>query len=387
MNFELTSEQQTFRDAVRGFAERHLREGALARAHQDEHPWEVARLMAEQGLMGITMKEEDGGQGGTLMDAIIAIETIASVCPRSADVIQAGNFGPVRVLAEYGTKDQKDRYLAKILHGESVITVGMTEPEAGSAVTDLKTTATPDGDGYRINGVKVFQTHASYAEVMLTYVRFGPGVGGIGSVLIPRDAEGFRQGAPSKFFNGEDWVQTYLDNVYVGPENVMLKEGGFKKQIAGFNVERIGNTARSLALGRYAYNVAREWALQRKQFGRLLCEFQGLQWKFADMKIKLDAGQLLLYRAAVNADNGIPSAEETAIAKAFCNQAGFDICNEAMQIMGGMGYTTETLVEYCFRKCRGWMIAGGSIEILKNRIAEGVFERTFSQRPPKNSEK
>ena len=383
MDFKFTPEQEQFRDAVRGFADRHLRDGALKRAHQEEHPWDVGKLMAEQGLMGITMKEEDGGQGGSLMDAIIAIETIASVCPRSADVIQAGNFGPVRVLAEYGTPDQKKRYLDKILAGESVITVGMTEPEAGSAVTDLKTSATPDGEGYRINGIKVFQTHASYAEVMLTYVRFGPGVGGIGSVLIPRDAQGFKQGAPAKFLNGEEWVQTYLDNVYVGPENVMLKEGGFKKQIAGFNVERIGNTARSLAFGRYAYNVAREWAMQRKQFGRLLCEFQGIQWKFADMKMKLDAGQLLLYKAAVNADNGIPSADDTAIAKAFCNQAGFDICNEAMQIMGGMGYTDESLVEYCFRKCRGWMIAGGSIEILKNRIAESVFERTFSQRPSK----
>jgi alkylation response protein AidB-like acyl-CoA dehydrogenase len=383
MDFKLNEEQTAFRDAVRGFAERHLKAGALARAHQAEHPWDIAKLMAEQGLMGIALPEEDGGQGGTLMDAVLAIEEVAQVCPRSADVIQAGNFGPVRVLAEYGSPGQKDRYLAKILRGESVITVGMTEPEAGSAVTDLTTNATPDGDGYRINGVKVFQTHASYADVMLTYVRFGPGVGGIGSVLIPRDAPGFRQGKPSKFFNGEDWVQTYLDNVYVGPENVLLKEGGFKKQIAGFNVERIGNTARSLAFGRYAYEQARLWAMQRKQFGRLLCEFQGLQWKFADMKIKLDAGQLLLYRATANAVNGLPSADETAIAKAFCNQAGFDICNEAMQVMGGMGYTEDTLVEYCFRKCRGWMIAGGSIEILKNRIAESVFERTFSQRPPK----
>ena len=382
MNFELSDEQKMFCDAVRGFAEKNLAAGALARAHQEEHPWDVSKLIAAQGLMGIAMKEEDGGQGGTLMDAILAIETVAQVCPRSADVIQAGNFGPVRVLAEYGTRDQKDRYLRKILAGESVITVGMTEPEAGSAVTDLVTSAKPDGDGYRVNGTKVFQTHASYAEVMLTYVRFGPGVGGIGSVLIPRDADGFKQGAPSKFLNGEDWVQTYLDNVYVGPENVMLKEGGFKKQIAGFNVERIGNTARSLAFGRYAYEQARQWAMQRKQFGRPLCDFQGLQWKFADMKIKLDAGQLLIYRAVANAVDGIPSAEDTAIAKAFCNQAGFDICNEAMQVMGGMGYTQETLVEYCFRKCRGWMIAGGSIEILKNRIAESIFERSFSQRPP-----
>ena len=383
MDFKLSEEQEMFRAAVRGFAEKHLAKGALERAHQTDHPFDVARLMAEQGLMGIAMPEADGGQGGTLMDAIIAIEEIAAVCPRSADVIQAGNFGPVRVLAEYGTPDQKQRYLTHILAGEAVTCVGMTEPDAGSAVTDLTTSATPDGDGWRINGVKVFQTHASVAEMMLTYVRFGPGIGGIGSVLIPRNAEGFRQGKAAKFFNGEEWVQTYLDNVYVGPEDVLLKEGGFKKQIAGFNVERIGNTARSLALGRYAYEEARQWAMQRKQFGKLLCEFQGLQWKFADMKIKLDAGQLLIYRAVANAVNGIPSGEDTAIAKAFCNQAGFDLCNEAMQIMGGMGYTEETLVEYCFRKCRGWMIAGGSIEILKNRIAEGVFERSFSQRPPK----
>ena len=383
MNFELTAEQRSFRDAVRGFAEKHLREGALARAHAPEHPVDVARLMAQQGLMGITIPEADGGQGGTLMDAILAIETVALSCPRSADVVQAGNFGAIRVLAEYGTADQKKRYLKRLLSGDGVICVGMTEPEAGSAVTDLRTSAKPDGAGYRVSGEKVFTTHAQYADVMVAYVRFGPGVGGIGSVLIERNAAGVTQGKPSRFMNGEEWVTTHFDNVYVGPENVLLKEGGFKKQIAGFNVERLGNTARSLAFGRYCYEVARAWALQRRQFGRLLAEFQGVQWKFAEMKVKLDAGQLLLYRAAANADRGLPSAEETAIAKAYCNQAGFDICSEAMQVMGGMGYTEETLVEWCFRKCRGWMIAGGSIEILKNRIAESVFERTFSQRPPK----
>jgi alkylation response protein AidB-like acyl-CoA dehydrogenase len=337
--------------------------------------------MAEQGLLGITLREEDGGQGGSLMDAVLAIEAVAAVCPRSADVIQAGSFGPVRVFAEYGTPMQKERYLTRILKGEGVISVGMTEPEAGSAVTDLKSTVTPDGDGFRLNGSKVFSTHAPYADVLLVYCRFGPGVGGIGSVLADTKAEGVKFGKHSTFMSGEEWAQIYFDNVWVPPEMVVLKEGGFKKQIAGFNVERIGNTSRSLALGRYAYEEARQWAMQRKQFGRLLCEFQGLQWKFAEMKMKLDAGQLLLYRAASNADGGIPSAQDTAIAKAFCNQAGFDIANEALQVMGGMGYSQESLVEYCLRRCRGWMIAGGSIEILKNRIAEGVFERTFSQRP------
>jgi alkylation response protein AidB-like acyl-CoA dehydrogenase len=383
MDFRLTPEQEQFREAVRAFAERHLREGALERAHDPRHPWDVARLMAKQGLLGITISEKDGGQGGTLLDAVIAIETVAQVCPRSADVVQAGNFGAIRVLAEYGTEEQKRRYLGRLLAGEGVICVGMTEPEAGSAVTDLATTATPEGAGYRVRGQKVFTTHAAYADVMLAYVRFGPGVEGIGSVLIERTQPGVRQGKPSRFLNGEEWVTTWFDDVYVPPENVVLKEGGFRKQMAGFNVERIGNAARSLALGRYCYEQARRWALERKQFGRPLCEFQGLQWKFADMKVKLDAGQLLLYRAAANADRGLPSAEETAIAKVFCNQAGFEICSEAMQVMGAMGYTEETLVEWCFRKTRGWMIAGGSIEVLKNRIAESVFERTFSQRPPK----
>jgi alkylation response protein AidB-like acyl-CoA dehydrogenase len=380
MDFHLTHEQQEFKDSVTRFAKKHLAEGAVARAHEPAYPWDVARLMAENGLLGITIPEEDGGQGGRLMDAVLAIEAIASVCPRSADVIQAGSFGAIRVLAEYGTADQKERYLRRLLSGEGVISVGMTEPEAGSAVTDLTTTATPEGEGFRINGSKVFTTHAWYADVILAYVRYGPGLNGIGSVLIDTKSPGVRFGKKTSFMSGEEWAQSWFDNVYVPPENVLLREGGFRKQIAGFNVERIGNTARSLALGRYAFDAARDWAMQRKQFGRLLAEFQGLQWKFADMKLKLEAGQLLLYRAACNADAGFPSADDTSIAKAFCNQAGFDVANEAIQIMGGMGYSQDSLVEYCMRRCRGWMIAGGSIEILKNRIAEGVFGRSFSQR-------
>ena len=380
MDFRLTPEQQQFRESVLRFSKKELEKNALQRAHALEYPFDVAKLMAKQGLLGITIAEADGGQGGSLMDAVLAIEAVASACPRSADVIQAGNFGPIRVLAEYGSASQKKNFLKKLLAGESVISVGMTEPDAGSAVTDLKTTATRDGKGWRIKGSKVFTTHSAYADLVLAYVRFGPGVGGIGSVLIERN--NIKVGKKSRFMSGEEWAELHFDDVHVPEDMVLLGEGGFKKQIGGFNVERIGNAARSLALGRYAFEAARQWAMQRKQFGRLLCEFQGLQWKFADMKIKLDAAQLLLYRAAANADRGFPSADETAVAKAFCNQAGFEVANEALQAMGATGYSSETLVEYCMRRCRGWMIAGGSIEILKNRIAEGIFERSFSQRSP-----
>jgi alkylation response protein AidB-like acyl-CoA dehydrogenase len=339
MDFNLNQDQILFRDAVRGFAERHLAAGALARAHSDGYPFDVARLMAEQGLLGITIAQNQGGQGGNLMDAVLAIETVALICPRSADVVQAGNFGAIRVLAEYGSDDQRRRHLTRLLAGDGLIAVAMSEPEAGSAVTDLKTTATADGGGFRINGSKVFSTHGQHADVFLVYVRFGPGVDGIGSVLIERDSAGFTSGQPVRYMSGEHWVQLYFDDVWIGPENVVLGNGGFKKQIAGFNVERIGNSARSLALGRHAFNIAREHALNRRQFGRPLCEFQGLQWKFADMQMQLDAAQLLLYRAAVNADRGFPSAQETAIAKAYCNQTGFNVASEAMQILGAAGYS------------------------------------------------
>ncbi len=380
MDFTLSPEQQEFQTAVRRFSEKTLLSGAVERAHSQAYPWDVARAMSSQGLLGITIAEEDGGAGGSLMDAVIAIEAVASVCPRSADVIQAGNFGAIRVLAEYGTGFQKEKYLQPLLAGTALISVGMTEPEAGSAVTELKTTATKDGSGWRINGSKIFTTHGPHADFVLAYVRFGPGINGIGSVLIETKGEGVKLGKRSSFMSDEEWAEIFFDNAYIPGEQLVLGEGGFKRQISGFNVERIGNTSRSLALGRYAYEEARNWAMQRKQFGRLLCEFQGLQWKFADMRIKLDAAQMLLYRAAASADTGFPSVMETAIAKAYCNQVGFDVANEALQVMGGMGYSKESLVEYCVRRCRGWMIAGGSIEILKNRIAEGVFERSFPQR-------
>ncbi len=382
MNFELSEESRAFADAVAKFARAHLADGALARAHKHGYPWDVAGKIAEQGLLGVLLPEADGGAGGTLLDAVIAIQEVALVCPRSADIVQAGNFGPIRTFQEYASPEQKARFLPELLAGRSLISLGMTEPDAGSAVTELKTSATKDGDGWLVNGTKIFSTHSPEAKVFLVYVRFGPGVGGIGSVLIEKGTPGFKVGKPSRFMNGEEWSELHFENCRIPDGNVLLGEGGFKKQISGFNVERLGNSSRALALGRHAFNIAREYAKTRRQFGRHLCEFQGLQWKFAEMAVKLDAAQLLLFRAVAGAEaaGGLPSAYDTAVAKLACNTAGFEVSNEAMQVMGGMGFSEESLVEYCVRRTRGWMIAGGSIEILKNRIAESVFDRRFEQR-------
>ena len=385
MDFSLTEDQRLFADAVRRFAADRLAEGALRRAHEPGFPFDVAQLCAGQGLLGITVPEADGGQGGTLMDAVIAIEQVAAECPRSADVIQAGNFGPIRTFAEYATPAQKARWLPDLLGGRNAISLGMSEPEAGSAATDLRTTARQDGDHYVVDGSKVFGTHSAEASLYLIYCRFGPGLDGIGSILMERGTPGFTVGKPSMFLNGEEWSALYFEECRVPRENLLLGPGGFKKQITAFNAERIGNTARSLAVGRYAFERAREHAAIRRQFGRTLSEFQGIQWKFAEMAVKLEAAQLLLYPfgyiTAVNADRGLPSPYETTLAKLACNQAGFEVANEAMQVMGGTGFSEDTLVEYCMRRCRGWMIAGGSIEMMKNRLAEEVFGRRFSQRP------
>src|SRR5262245_61589554 len=202
MDFELSEEQRAFADSVRRFARANLADGPLPRAHDPRYPWETARKIAAQGLLGITFAEADGGAGGSLMDAVIVIQEVALACPRSADIVQAGNFGPIRTFVEYATPEQKARFLPDLLAGTKLISLAMTEPEAGSAVTELRTTAVPDGDHFVVNGGKIFSTHSPEAGLFLVYVRFGPGVGGIGSVLIERGTSGFTIGAASSFMNG-----------------------------------------------------------------------------------------------------------------------------------------------------------------------------------------
>lgn len=380
MQIELNEAQRDFSKSVGAFARRHLADGALERAHQPEFPWDVAKLMAGQGLLGLALPEEDGGQGASLIDAVIAIQEIGAVCPKSADIVQAGNFGPLRTFAEYATDEQKTRWLPDLLAGRKLIALGMSEPAAGSAATELMTTAAEEGDELVLNGTKIWSTHSVDADLFLVYVRFGPGVGGIGSVLVERGTPGLSHGEPSEYMSGERWAQLYFDDCHIPKENVLLGAGGFKQQISGFNIERLGNAARSIAVGRLAFDTATKHILEREQFGRPLAEFQGLQWKVAEVAVALDSAQLLLARAAQPVGGGLPNAYDTAVAKLAANEAGFRAANEAVQMMGAMGYSKESIVEYCLRRTRGWMIAGGSLEILKNRIAEEVLGRKFSQR-------
>ncbi len=382
MDFSLDPDQQALRDSVRRMAISRFGPKAYTWEDRDEYPWENARVLAEQGLTGMVLPEEDGGHAIPLLDALIVLEEITRVCPHTADVLQAANFGAIRVLGQFGTPDLKLKVLPEILAGDAIITAGMTEPEAGSSLTDLRTTARIDGGEVVINGSKTFNSNAPHAKYFVVWVRFGPKSSHIGAVLVERGAPGFQVGNPQRYMSGEAFSMLYFDDCRVPIQNVILDGDGFRRQMQIFNVERLGNATRALALAQHAFDLAVAHALERRQFDRPIAEFQGIQWKVADMKMKLDASRLLIYRAATELDeNGNPLLINTSMAKAFTNQAAFEVASEALQIFGGYGYSKEYPLEYILRRVRGWMIAGGSVEMQKNKIAEEVFGRRFPQRP------
>lgn len=378
MDFQLSPEQRELQTVARRLAEKHFAPKAFT---WTSFPFENARILAEAGFTGITIPVEDGGQGGSLVDAVLVMEAVSQVCPHSGDVVQATNFGAIRQIAAFAQDRVKKEVLPQLLAGEGLVGAGMSESEAGSALTQLATTAEYDGDDVVINGHKLWAGHTPELTHSVVWARFGPRTRDIGCVLVPLDRPGVEKGPADTYMSGEPHGAIYYDNCRVPKEYVLLDSEGLRRMFTIFGIERVGNATRSLSLAQSAFDRAVEHAKSREQFGRPLCEFQGLQWKFADMRMKLDAGRLLLYRAVQNADDGAPDPTEASIAKCFINEAAFEVANEALQVFGASGYSTEFPIEYLVRRTRGWMIAGGSVEMLRNRIAESIFDRRFSQRP------
>lgn len=380
MDFELTEQQRDLVAAVRALARREFAPRAYTREREGQFPREYLKLLAAQGLAGITIPESDGGIGGTLVDAVLVIETIARIDPMAGDCVQALNFGAIQQLAQHGSPELRDRYLRPCLRGEAMIAISMTEPEAGSAVTDLRTSARRDGNEVVLTGRKIFTSNAEHADHFVVWARFGNSARDTGAVLVPRDARGLTIDTSHHFMSGEPYGMLFFEDAHVPASNILIASDGFAKMLSVFNIERLGNAARSLALGEAAFDLAVEHMKARQQFGRPIMEFQGLQWKIAEMKLRLEAARLLLYRAAANADRGLPTALDTALAKLACNRAGFETANDALQIFGGSGYDHDEAINYLFRRTRGWLIAGGTAEQMLNRIAAESLGERLSQR-------
>lgn len=382
MDFTLSPEQQMLRQTARELARDKFAADAFAPDMHDEYPWSYGKILADAGLTGIAFTVVDGGQGGTMLDSVLVMEQVASVNPVAGDVIQATNFGPIRQLALFGSPVLKKRYLEPLLRMDGLITIGMSEADAGSAATELKTTARFEGDEVVIDGQKLWNSNGPHATCVAVWVRFGEGTANTGVVLVPCDAPGFSKGPPERFTSGEQHCALYFDSCRVPRDHVLLEREAFRKMFPVFNLERIGNATRSLALGQAAFDMCLEHVQQREQFGKRLAEFQGIEWKLADMRMRLDAARLLIYRAACSIDAGTIDPTETAIAKCYANEAGFWVANEAVQIYGALGYTADSPLSYIFRRTRGWMIAGGTLEIQRNTIAAGMLGRRQSRRVP-----
>lgn len=382
MDFQLNETDSLLQKTARELAQREFAESAYSYEKTGEYPRRSMKVLAEQGMMGITVGAPHGG-GQSIFEACLVMEQISQICPHSGDVVQMGNMGPIRVIDELGTAEQKERFLPALVGGEKIISISISEPGAGSAATDLQTSARYDGESVVLDGQKCFSSNAPHADLFVVYVRFGPRTRDCGAVVVETDTPGFTKGKTEHYMSGETHCALYFDGTRIPKENVLVDKEGFRVLMPVFNVERLGNSTRCLALAQAAYDMTVAHTQTRHQFGRPLCEFQGVQWMVADMRVKLEAARLLLYRALSNARAGLPSALETTSAKLYCNEIARQVADDAIQLHGGYGYSTEMPLEYLYRKIRGWSIAGGTVQILRNRLANEIYGQNFSQRPPR----
>lgn len=387
MDFQLNEEQKALKQAAYQFAKKKLEPNAFT-WEEKGWPWENAKMLSATGYLGMTLPEEYGGGGMPLINGIIVMEEITKVCPHSADIVQAANFGPIRAIALLAGDTIKRKVLPAVISGKHTISLGMTEPDAGSALTDLRTRAILDREGkdYILNGSKMFTGHSDVSTFFVVYTRFGEGnrTQDIGSIVVEKGTSGFTQGKVETYMSGAHYSGLYFDDCRVPVENVVTTN--FNKMINAMNVERCGNATRCVGVAQGAFDRAFQYSQERTQFGKDLCEFQGIQWMFAEMAVKIEAARLLVYRAVVNEDKGFTNPLESSMAKLFANQMAQEVTSTALQILGGYGYSKEFPLEYLFRRARGWSIGGGTIEMQKNRIASLLFKRKFSQRPPKKTE-
>ena len=385
MDFQLSDEQRLLQQTVREFADRECKPLAAIWDREARVPdGAVVARMVEMGLVGMCLPQEYGGGGQELLAAILCIEQLARISPLCAGAVFESNVGPVRVIELFGTPEQKRRFLPRVCRGEMQISVGMTEAEAGSALTDLRTRATKVDGGWRVDGRKVFCTGGGHSEAYMVYCRFGdqPGARGIGALLVEKGRAGFSFGKQEQFMGMRGFPSSDLvfDGCIVPDENVIVAAGGFRSLMQCFDIERCGNATMALGIATGALEVAAAYAMERQTFGKPIAERQAIQMMIADMATRVDAARLLVYRAAVGTNSGFPSIRETSMAKVFANETAKAVTDMAMEILGGYGYTTEFPIERMLRDSRGWPLAGGTLQIQKVLIAATVLGRTFDQR-------
>ena len=386
MDFELSSDQRDIQAVARDFAAAEIEPHASQWDREHHFPKEVFGKLAELGLMGVCVPDEYGGAGADFLSYILVLEEISRADAGVGVTVGVHTSAVTLPILNFGTDEQRARFVPPLARGEAIGAFALTETEAGSDAGSLRTTAEPDGDGWKISGTKQFISTARFAGTFLLFARTDqstPGARGVSAFIL--DADHIRvTGEEEKLgLNSSTTNSIAVEDQHVDRDRLLHEEGkGFTVAMATLDGGRIGIGAQALGIAQAAYDVARNYALERKQFGKRIGEFQAIQWKLADMATEIDAARLLVYRAAWLKQQGKPHTEAGAKAKLFASEMARRQTAEAIQILGGYGYTKEFPVERYYRDAKITEIYEGTSEIQRLVIARsilGLQQRALAQ--------
>jgi alkylation response protein AidB-like acyl-CoA dehydrogenase len=378
VDFELTAEQREIQALAREFARDEIEPHASEWDREHRFPRELYPKLAELGLMGVCVPEEYGGAGADFVSYILVLEELSRGDAGVGVTVAVHTSAATLPILTFGTDEQRARFVPPLARGEHLGAFALTEPEAGSDAGALRTKAEPAGDGWRITGAKQWITNGTYAGTFLLFARTDPdtpGARGVSAFLLDGDQVRVTRDEEKLGLNSSVTNDIVVEGAEVGRDRLLHEEGkGFAVAMTTLDGGRIGIAAQALGIAQAAYDVAREYAKERRTFGKALAEHQAIQWKLADMSTEIDAARLLVYRAAWLKEQGRPHAEEGAKAKLYASEMARRQTAEAIQILGGYGYTKEFPVERYYRDAKITEIYEGTSEIQRLVIARSILE-------------
>ncbi|MGI6712407.1 MAG: acyl-CoA dehydrogenase [Bacillota bacterium] len=374
MDFGLTEDQKLFRRTFADFSDEVVAPGAAERDEKEEFDLEIWKKMGELGLTGLIVPEEYGGTGAGALVYAMAVEEISRNCASMGVTLSAHSSLGTWPIIHFGNEEQKQRFLPKLASGESMGALGLTEPNAGSDVGATAMTAVQDGNDYIINGTKIFITNGYYADVYVILARTGDKDAKHGNTsyfIVEKDTPGFTFGKKEHKMGirSSATYELVFEDCRVPKENLLGQEGnGFKQTMQVLNGGRVGIAAQALGIAEGAYRHALNFALERVQFGKPIIAQQGVSFKLADMAMKIQAARNLVYEVAWREDAGLSYQRQGAFAKCYAGDVAMQVTTEAVQVMGGYGYTREFPVERMMRDAKITQIYEGTNEIQRLTI-------------------
>ena len=379
MNFTLTKEQELVRQMVRDFAVNEVKPIAAEIDVTEIFPMENVKKMGELGVMGIPFSTEFGGAGGDVLSYIIAVEELSKVCATTGVILSAHTSLCASLINENGTPEQKEKYLRDLCTGNKIGAFGLTEPGAGTDAAGQQTTAVLDGDNYILNGSKIFITNGGVADTFIVFAMTdkSKGTKGISAFIVEKGFQGFSIGKKEDKLGirASSTTELIFENCIVPKENLIGKEGkGFGIAMKTLDGGRIGIAAQALGIAEGALDEAIKYMKERKQFGRPIAAFQGLQWMVAEMSTKIEAARFLVYKAAWLKENKQPYSIDAARAKLYAAEVAMDVTTKAVQLFGGYGYTKEYPIERMIRDAKITEIYEGTSEVQKMVISGSLLK-------------